>query len=92
MANLNLIPDQMKQANSRPMMIRSAAKALAQLPMADAVGIASSSTANFVATTRKTWKAQGFNFTDTDIREIHEVFQAMLSERINREGLGPKVS
>lgn len=68
---------------TRQTLIEAAAKALSALPAEILVGIASSETANFVQTVRKTYRASGFNFTDSDIRTIHELVRGYAAIHIN---------
>lgn len=65
---------------SRKPMIEAAAKALTLDPTT-APFIAAAEPSAFVQTVRKTFKAHGFNFTDDDLREIHQTLRRMLLER-----------
>jgi hypothetical protein len=64
----------------RAQLIRAAAEALL-LDEDAAVGIASSETAAFVQTSRQPYRAAGFNFTDTDLRYIHETVRGLVVRR-----------
>lgn len=55
---------------SKPYFIMAAAQSLL-LNAQVGIEIAGVSTSAFVHTTRQIWKANGFNFSDTDIREVH---------------------
>lgn len=79
---------------TRQTLIEAAAKALSALPAEDLIGIAASDTAQFVQTVRRTYRANGFNFTDSDIRTIHELVRGYAAIHINAHSgtLQPKVS
>lgn len=79
---------------TRQTLIEAAAKALSALTAEDLIGIAASDTAQFVQTVRKTYRANGFNFTDSDIRTIHELVRGYAAIHINAHPgtLKPKVT
>lgn len=68
------------QLNERDVLIRGAAEALMADPEVGKA-IAGVRTANFVQTARQAYKAQGFNFTDDDLRDIHEMLRELFVRR-----------
>lgn len=67
----------------RDILIRGAAEALMS-EQETAKSMAGCKTARFVQTARPIYKSIGFDFTDTDLRDIHE----MLRELVVRKLLG----
>lgn len=71
--------DPLAGPRTRQVLIEAAAKAISSLPGDVLLGIASSDTARFVQSSRQTYKTAGFNFTDADLREIHELVRGYAS-------------
>lgn len=82
-------PEQIKEG-SRAYFIKAAALALMLDPQTG-INIAGVSTAAFVQTVRKTYRANGFNFKDDDLREIHRQVRVMVSAMASKGEL-PQVN
>lgn len=71
------------QLTERDILIRGAAEALMSEPQTGRE-MAGCNTAKFVQTCRPIYRSQGFDFSDEDIRDIHE----MLRELVVRTTMG----
>ena len=75
----------------RAQLIRAAAEAILLQGDDIAVSVAATDTAKFVRAVRKTYKAEGFNFSDDDLREIQLAVRGLCVRKglHNRRVLSP---
>ncbi len=68
------------EAGNRTQLIEAAAQALC-FDEKPGTAIAGVRTAAFVQSARKAFKGNGFNFTDTDLRLIHDRLRVLVAQR-----------
>ena len=75
MGDINL-----KDAGNRQDLIRAAALTFLQDEQL-AVNLAGVTTDKFVQSARKAYRTAGFNFSDSDVREVHNELRSLVAQR-----------
>lgn len=72
------MPQHSEKAMTRSALLRAGAWALLQVPSM-AISLAGVDTVKFVNTARKSFRAAGFNFTDSDLRDMHYLLREQVA-------------